>query len=121
MYGAGFFGVYGVSPVGAGVFGDSSAAAIPGVLAGTQVSGGLALSVQGFPKFSTAGKATVKAHTSKVTVTLPNVVASDSVLATAQGGFLSVKSAGASAGKITIALSGAPSSPVTVAYLVIRT
>src|SRR5262249_60729800 len=85
VYGAGFFGVYGASPVGAGVFGDSTAAAVPGVLAGTQASGGLALSVQGFAKFSTAGKATVKAHASTVTVTVPHVKPSDSVLATVQG------------------------------------
>src|SRR5215469_9593800 len=52
VYGAGFFGVYGLSPVGAGVFGDSSAAAVPGVFASNQASGGLALSVQGFAKFS---------------------------------------------------------------------
>jgi hypothetical protein len=49
VYGAGFFGVYGLSPVGAGVFGDSSAAAVPGMLANNQVSGGIALSVLGFP------------------------------------------------------------------------
>jgi hypothetical protein len=122
VYGAGFFGVYGVSPVGAGVFGDSSVAAVPGVLAGNQVSGGLALSVQGFPKFSTAGKATVKAHASKVTVTVPHVLSSDCVLATAQGsGPASVKNAAASVGKITITLAKAASSPVIVAYLVIRT
>jgi hypothetical protein len=121
VYGAGFFGVYGLSPVGAGVFGDSSAAAIPGVLAGTQVSGGIALRVQGFPQFSTAGKATVKAGASKVTLTVPNVAASDSVVATAQGGSLAVKTASAAASKITITLSGKASSPVTVSYLVIRT
>jgi hypothetical protein len=122
VYGAGFFGVYGVSPVGAGVFGDSTAAAVPGVLAGTQVRGGLALSVQGFPKFSTAGKATVKARASKVTVTVPHVLSSDSVLATVQGsGSASVKNAAASAGKITITLAATAAKPVTVAYLIIRT
>ena len=122
VYGAGFFGVYGASPVGAGVFGDSTAAAVPGVLAGTQASGGLALSVQGFAKFSTAGKATVKAHASKVTVTVPHVKPSDSVLATVQGSAAaSVKNAAASAGKITIALAATASKPVTVAYLIIRT
>jgi hypothetical protein len=122
VYGAGFFGVYGASPVGAGVFGDSSAAAVPGVLASNQVSGGLALSVQGFAKFSTAGRATVKAGASKVTVTVPKVVASDSVLATVQGsGSASVKNAAASAGKITITLAATASKPVTVAYLIIRT
>jgi hypothetical protein len=121
VYGAGFFGVYGLSPVGAGVFGDSSAGAVPGVLAGNQVSGGIALSVHGFPQFSTAGKATVKAGASKVTLTVANVVASDSVLATAQGGSLSVKNATAAASKITITLSGKAPSPVTVSYLVIRT
>ena len=122
VYGAGFFGVYGLSPVGAGVYGDSSAAAVPGVLASTQVSGGLALSVQGFPKFSTAGKATVAAGASKVTVTLATVVATDSVLATVQGSKpVSVKNATASAGKITITLTGSTSSSVTVSYLVLRT
>jgi hypothetical protein len=122
VYGAGFFGVYGASPVGAGVFGDSTGAAVPGVLAGNQVSGGLALSVQGFPKFSTAGRATVKAHASNVTVTVPNVKSSDSVLATVQGsGSASVKNAAASAGKITITLAAAAAKPVTVAYLIIRT
>jgi hypothetical protein len=122
VYGAGFFGVYGASPVGAGVFGDSTAAAVPGVLAGTQASGGLALSVQGFPKFSTAGKATVKAHASTVTVAVPHVKPSDSVLATVQGsGAASVKNAAASAGKITITLAATASKPVTVAYLIIRT
>jgi hypothetical protein len=122
VYGAGFFGVYGLSPVGVGVFGDSTSAAVPGVLAGTQAGGGLALSVQGFAKFSTAGKATVKAHASKVTVTVPHVLSSDSVLATVQGsGPASVKNAAASAGKITITLARAASSPVTVAYLTIRT
>ena len=122
VYGAGFFGVYGASPVGAGVFGDSTGAAVPGVLASNQVSGGLALSVHGFPKFSTAGKATVKAHASNVTVTVPNVKSSDSVLATVQGsGSASVKNAAASAGKITITLAATASKPVTVAYLIIRT
>ena len=121
VYGAGFFGVYGASPVGAGVFGDSTAVTVPGVLASNQVSGGLALSVQGFPKFSTAGKATVKAHSSKVTVTVPQVVASDSVLVTVQGSGPAVKNAAASAGKITITLGATASSPVTVAYLIIRT
>lgn len=121
VYGAGFFGVYGVSPVGAGVFGDSSAAAVPGMLASNQVSGGLALSVHGFPQFSTAGKATVKAGASKVTLTVPNVVATDSVVATAQSGPLAVKNAAAAAGKIMITLSGKASSPVTVGYLIIRT
>ena len=113
VYGAGFFGVYGVSPVGAGVLGDSSAAAVPGVLASNQVGGGLALSVQGFPQFSTAGKASVKAGTSKVTVTVPKVVAGDSVLATVQGssGSLAVKNATAAAGKITIALTGTARRP----------
>ena len=122
VYGAGFFGVYGLSPVGAGVYGDSSAAAVPGVLASSQVSGGLALSVQGFAKFSTAGKATVAAGASKVTVTLAKVVATDSVLATVQGSKpVSVKNATASAGKITITLTGTTSSSVTVSYLVLRT
>ena len=122
VYGAGFFGVYGLSPVGVGVFGDSTSAAVPGVLAGTQAGGGLALSVQGFAKFSTAGKATVKAHASKVTVTVPHVLSSDSVLATVQGsGPASVKNAAASAGKITITLAAVASQPVTVAYLIIRT
>jgi hypothetical protein len=122
VYGAGFFGVYGLSPVGAGVFGDSSAAAVPGVFANNQAPGGLALNVLGFPKFSTAGKATVKSGAAKVTVTVPKVVASDSVLATVQGsGSLSVKNAAAAAGTITIALSGKASSAVTVAYLIIRT
>jgi hypothetical protein len=122
VYGAGFFGVYGASPVGAGVFGDSTGATVPGVLASNQVSGGLALSVQGFPKFSTAGRATVKAHSLKVTVTVPQVVASDSVLATVQGsGSAAVKNAAASAGKITITLAATVSSAVTVAYLIIRT
>jgi len=93
------------------------------VLANNQVASGLALSVQGFPKFSTSGKAAVKVGASKVTVTLAQVVASDSVLATAQGtsGSLAVKNAIAAAGKITIALTGTASSAVTVAYLVIRT
>jgi hypothetical protein len=121
VYGAGFFGVYGASPVGAGVFGDSTAVTVPGVLASNQVSGGLALSVRGFPKFSTAGRATVKAHSSKVTVTVPQVVASDSVLVTVQGSGPAVKNAAASAGKITITLTASASSAVTVAYLIIRT
>ncbi len=104
------------------MYGDSSAAAVPGVLASSQVSGGLALSVQGFAKFSTAGKATVAAGASKVTVTLAKVVATDSVLATVQGSKpVSVKNATASAGKITITLTGTTSSSVTVSYLVLRT
>ena len=78
--------------------------------------------MQGFAKFSTSGRATVKAHASKVTVTVPHVVASDSVLATVQGsGSASVKNAAASASKITITLAAVASKPVTVAYLIIRT
>src|SRR5262249_43213322 len=122
VYGAGVFGVYGGRPRGGGVFGGLTAPPRPRGAGRPPGPGGPALSVQGFPKFSTAGKATVKARASKVTVTVPHVLSSDSVLATVQGsGPATVKNAAASAGKITITLAKAASSPVTVAYLIIRT
>ena len=123
VFGSGNIGVFGTSSTGAGLFGESSTSTAVGVIAKSDVAGGLALRVEGFPQFfSTSGRATVAAGKKTVTVTLAGVAPTDTVLATVQGsGAVSVKNATAHTDKITIAVNKASTSPVSVGYLVIRT
>ena len=119
--GTGSAGVVGDSTTNAGVLGFTSATSRA---AGefTHTAGGVALSAHGFLQCSTAGRATVAAGAKKVTVTVAGVVPTDTVLATVQSsGSLYVKNATAGTGKLTISISKAPTSPLIVGYLVLRT
>ena len=126
VWGSGNIGVHGTSASGAGVFGESTTAGAIAVIAKDDAVGGVqgvALRVEGFSQlFTTAGRATVAAGHNQFTVSLAGVVPTDTVLATVQGtGAFSVKNAVAGTGTFTITISKAPTSPVSVGYLVLRT
>ena len=100
-------GLYGSSTNGVGVLADSSS--------------GTALSVQGVVSFSRSGVAVVPAGKVMLTVDVDGLTASSLVLATVQQLEKGVHLAAAvpAAGSFTVHLTGAPTTPLNVAWFVI--
>lgn len=114
---SGAHGVFGQSPHGDGVYATSP----HGTALRGQSAHGLALHVQGKAKFSNSGVATVAGGNTSVTVNVPGVTASDIVLATIQQpqGTMAVAGAHASAGSLTITLTGSAESSVRIGWMVL--